>query len=245
MTRGAGWGSIPSEHLPGLIALIALTVAAGGGAVTIIVLARFGSASAIRLHQRSASYSFTAKTALAATAVGAVVHAAIVPTHWGHERTTAVLFILDTVAFAVALAWTLAQQRHWQLVSLAALTATSSAYMVYILRGQEAMDAVGALTTAIELAAALLIAKALLSTPAPPGNQDRWATLAAVAVATLALVVTDAGANTFPVAAHATAYGPVANTVDRSAPPHHATIANLTLPTASSPATRCGAVPVD
>jgi hypothetical protein len=205
MTRSAGLWSIPSEHLPGLIALITLTLAAVAGAITIIVLARLGSAPAIRYRQSMASYSFTAKTALTATAAGAVVHAAIVPTHWRDERTTAILFILDTIVFAVAFAWTLTKRKHWQYVSLAVLTATSSAYMVYILRGQETMDTVGALTTTIELAAALLIAKALLSSPAHPGTPNLWAALATVALAILALLGAETAANTFPVAANAAA----------------------------------------
>jgi hypothetical protein len=93
----------------------------------------------------------------------------------------------------------------------------------------------GALTTAIELAAALLIAKALLlSTPGPPGSQDRWTILAAVAVATLALLVTDVAANTFPVAAQASRHGPVANMVGQSPRPDHATTAHLVRPTTSS-----------
>ncbi len=49
---------------------------------------------------------FAAKVALLGTLLGALVHAAIVPTPWADARVTAVLFVADTVGFAIASRWT-------------------------------------------------------------------------------------------------------------------------------------------
>ena len=86
MTGSNGIFSVPSEHLPGLVALVVLSPLLW---ITLSVLrakAHAGSARALRLLDRYDALSFTAKAVLFATLVGAVVHAAIIPTHWADER---------------------------------------------------------------------------------------------------------------------------------------------------------------
>jgi hypothetical protein len=68
---------------------------------------------------------FAAKVVLFGTLLGALVHAVIVPTHWGDERVTAILFILDTIGFAIAFWWTFTARAHWRLVSVAMLGGTA------------------------------------------------------------------------------------------------------------------------
>ena len=99
----------------------------------------------------------------------------IVPTHWGDARVTAILFIVDTVGFAIAFWWTFTQRRHWQLVSVAMLGGTACVYALYILTGLGDHGPVGSVTTTVEAAAALIVlspaaadaGSALASTPSP------------------------------------------------------------------------------
>jgi hypothetical protein len=69
--------------------------------------------------------------------VGAPVHVAIVPTHWGDERVTAILFVVDTIGFGVAFWWTFTARPHWRLVSVAMLGGTACFYAFSILKGWE------------------------------------------------------------------------------------------------------------
>jgi hypothetical protein len=97
--------------------------------------------------------SFAARVALLGSLVGALVHAAIVPTHWGDERMTAI-FILDTIGFGVAFWWAFTSRAHWRLVSCwgaqgCSMPPTSS--------GLGAMDLAGLVTTTIEAAASLVV----------------------------------------------------------------------------------------
>ena len=77
------------------------------------------------LRRRLDALSFAAKVVLLGTLVGALVHAVIVPTHWGDARVTAILFIVDTIGFAIAFWWTFTSRRHWRLVSVAMLGGTA------------------------------------------------------------------------------------------------------------------------
>lgn len=192
MTGSGGILSVPSEHLPGLIALVLLPPVLWVSLWALRTLAARPVAWAASVVRRFDSLCFTAKVALFATLVGALVHAAIIPTHWGDERVTAVLFIVDTVGFAVAFGWTLADRRHWRLVDLAMLGGTAAFYALYILKGWETADPVGLITTTIELAAALIL---LSPAPVPLGAQaghERWITVAAVPLALLSLLGTTA-----------------------------------------------------
>ena len=143
----------------------------------------------MRFLDRYDGLSFTAKAVLFATLVGAVVHAAIVPTHWADERVTAILFIVDAVAFLVAFFWTFTSRNHWRLVAVAATGGTAVAYAFYILRGWETMDLVGLLTTTIEFAAALMVVSPVLANT--PSREHRVA-LAALPLALVTLLGTGA-----------------------------------------------------
>ncbi|HWE68382.1 MAG TPA: hypothetical protein VG298_17215 [Acidimicrobiales bacterium] len=191
MTGANGTFSVPSEHLPGLVVLVlvmpVLWVALSG----LRALARHEWAQ--RLLARYDHLTFTAKAVLFASLVGALVHAAIVPTHWGDERVTALLFVVDAIGFALTFWWTFTSRPHWRALSVAMLGGTAGAYALYILTGWETMDLVGLLTTTIELAAALVVLSPVL-TPRPadsPTGEYRLA-LAAIPVALVTLLGTGA-----------------------------------------------------
>ncbi len=149
--------SVPSEHLPGLIALLAAPLFGWLVVCAVRALAISGTGWAVSTVQRLDRLSMVARLALVGAFVGAVVHAALVPTHWAVENTLAKLFILDTIGFAVAFGWTFAGRRGWRAVSLAMLGGTVVGYVFYILKGWETLDLVGLLTTTVELAVALVL----------------------------------------------------------------------------------------
>jgi hypothetical protein len=199
MTGSSGVLSVSSEHLPGLVALVLV------GPVVWMALAALRALSthvgwAQRTQRRLDSLSFAARVALLGTFVGAVVHAVIVPTHWGDARVTAILFVGDAVGLAVAFWWTFTSRRYWQLVSAAMLGGTACAYVLYIVRGWETMDLVGLVTTTIEAAAALVVLSPVAS--AVPARQYA-AAFAALPVAMLSLLGTNVIAGTTATAAPA------------------------------------------
>jgi hypothetical protein len=205
MTGSNGLLSVPNEHLPGLVVLILV------GPVVWLSLAGLRSLAvrrvgwAQRAQGRLDGLPFTGKVVLFGTLVGALVHGVIVPTHWGDARVTAILFIADTVGFAVAFWWTFTARRHWRLLSAAMLGGTACGYALYIFMGWETMDLVGLVTTTIEAAAALLVLSPAVAGSASPARQH-GAAIAAVPVALVALLGTNvlAGATT-PTAPPATA----------------------------------------
>jgi hypothetical protein len=189
MTGSNGVFSVPSEHLPGLVALVVLSPLLWVILSGLRASANGGSTRALRLLDRFDGLSFTAKAMLFATLVGAVVHAAIIPTHWADERVTAILFIVDAVGFLVAFYWTFTGRRHWKLLSVAMAGGTAIAYAVYIVTGWETMDLVGLLTTTIEFAAALLVISPALS---GSSSREHRVALAAVPLAFATLLGTGA-----------------------------------------------------
>jgi hypothetical protein len=197
MTGSNGVLSVPNEHLPGLVALIVV------GPVVWLALAGLRTLDTRRVGwaQRAQGHldalPFAGKIVLFATLVGALVHAVIVPTHWGDARVTAILFIADTVGFVVAFWWTFTARRHWQLLSAAMLGGTACGYALYILMGWETMDLVGLVTSTIEAAAALLVLSPAVVGSASSARQH-GAAVAAVPVALVALLGTNvlAGATT-------------------------------------------------
>src|SRR6516162_3463132 len=91
MTGSNGIFVVPAEHFPGLIALIATPLVLWVGVRVIRWGARNGSTTAQRLSGRLSALSFPAKAVVVAMLIGATVHAAIVPTHWGEDRVLAIL----------------------------------------------------------------------------------------------------------------------------------------------------------
>src|SRR6185437_5236860 len=110
-----------------------------------------GSTKAQRLLGRLAAMSLPARAAVLAMVLGATVHAAIIPTHWGDDRVLAILFLADTVGFLAASIWTVAGRRHWQVVSAAMLGGTVAGYAFYLAKGWETADPVGMTVSLIEL----------------------------------------------------------------------------------------------
>jgi hypothetical protein len=191
MTGSNGVFSVPAEHIPGLVVLVALPVVIWVTLFCIRFLAvrKIGWASAFVKYLDV--LRVTGKTVLGACVVGALVHAAIVPTHWADERVTAVLFLADTIGFGIAFWCALTQRPYWRTVSVAMLGGTAATYALYVLTGWETMDLVGLLTTTIELAAALLVLSTAPALVSSPGREYRIG-LAAISVALVSLLGTGA-----------------------------------------------------
>jgi hypothetical protein len=220
MTGAGGVFSVPQEHLPGLVVLVFIGPAVWLALAGLRQLAARQARWAVRLVRRIDALSLTAKTVLVATLVGALVHAAIVPTHWGDARTTAILFIVDAVGLAVAFMWTLLSRPHWRVISVGVLGGTAAAYALYILTGWESMDLVGLLTTTIEAAAALVVV-----TPAAIPARQRSIAIAAVPVALLSLLGTSVIASASP-----SSPAPSASTTAPAPPPSASAAPTMSMP---------------
>jgi len=189
MTGSNGILSVPSEHWPGLVALIVFPLVAWLAVAAVRAGSSRGSKPAVTLQRRIDAISSAGRLALLAMLVGAAVHAAMVPTHWGDSRPMAILFVADTVGFLVASAWLFMGRPHWRLGALAMLGGTVVGYALYLLMGWETADPVGMLTTGIELAAALILVmpdRALAGAAAG----RRWAPLASIPIAAVAVLGT-------------------------------------------------------
>jgi hypothetical protein len=215
MTGSNGIFSVPSEHFPGLVALVLVLPVLWVGLSALRALARHGAPRTERILARYDGLSFTAKAVIFAALVGAVVHAAIVPTHWGDERVTAILFIVDVVGFALAFWWTLTARLHWQFVAVAMLGGTAATYALYIVLGWETMDLVGLLTTTVELAAALIVLSPALS-PRQVSRGEQWLALAAVPVALVTLLGTAEIASATSTSDSSTAAVPASSTASKA-----------------------------
>jgi hypothetical protein len=227
MTGSDGILSVPAEHLPGLVALVTLGPVIWIALCGLRSLAARRSTWATRLLRRFDELSFTAKAVLFGSLVGAVVHAAIVPTHWGDERVTAVLFIADTVGFALVFWWTFMSRVHWKAAAVVMLAGTAGAYALYIVRGWETMDLVGLVTTTIEFAAALVVLSPVASLSGS-ARRERWLALGALPVAMVTLLGTATLAGTTSSAA-------ATSTTHSSPPAKSSTPVSAMAPSAMSP----------
>ena len=171
--------SVPSEHVPGLVALVAMPIVVGIALLWIGARARRDVAWAIAVTTRVDRLSFAARVALLGTFVGAVVHLALVPTHWSADRTDAVLFVVDGAGFCLAFVWTLTARPRSNAMAAAILVGTAAAYALYVLSGRETADLAGLVTTTIELAAGLIVVSATFVQLATPSRTAGWTTAAA------------------------------------------------------------------
>jgi hypothetical protein len=198
---------VPSEHTPGLVALIATPIVLWVAYCTLQALRAKRVAWAETAGQHLDRLNGTAKVALIGLWIGFIVHVVIVPTHWGDARVTAILFIGDALLFAAAAAWTFLARPHWKLVAVAISAGTAATYALYLLTGWETADPVGMVTTTIELASALVLL--VPSMAAAPGlrARDVWLTVGSIPVALVSLlgVAAIAGTTTATAAASATA----------------------------------------
>jgi len=191
MTESGGALSVPAEHLPGLVALVVVPIVLVVALLAFRALARRDVGWAVAVVAQVKRLSFTARVVLVATFVGAVVHGALVPTHWSEDRTVALLFIADAVGFGVAFVWTFIARRYWNVIALAMLAGTTATYAWYLLSGRETADLVGILTTTVELAAALVIVSSAFWKVTSPKGAMRW-TAAAVGVSLVSMLATSA-----------------------------------------------------
>jgi hypothetical protein len=197
MTGSNGALSVPLEHLPGLVALVALPIVVWIAICAIGALGKRRVAWAEVVGRRFERMSFSARVALFGSLAGAVVHAALVPTHWTAAHVIALLFIADTVGFAIAFVWIFTARRYWHSVALAMLGGTTAGYAWYLLTGRETLDLVGLLTTTVELAAALVVVSSASSAVGSRRSGERWIA-AAVSVALFSLLGTSAIASASP-----------------------------------------------
>jgi hypothetical protein len=195
MTGSGGVLSVPAEHVPGLVWLVAAPLVVCLAIYGCRALASRGSVGATRFIRRIDELSMAAKAALFAALIGAWVHAALVPTHWTGDRTRAVLFVIGTLAFLLALGWTLMLRPGWRTVNLVVLGGTVGSYAFYLLRGWETLDLVGLLTTTVELSVALVLLDPLQPAVGPVRSRERWVAAAALPVALASLLGTGAVAS--------------------------------------------------
>jgi hypothetical protein len=191
MTQSGNAFSVPSEHLPGLVALVAVPIIVGIALLWTRARARHGVAWADAVSARLGQLSFAARVALLGTLIGAVVHLALVPTHWNADRTDALLFLVGAAGFGLAFAWTVAARPRWKGIAAAMLIGTAVAYAWYLLSGRETADLVGLLTTTIELAAGLVVLSAVFVELTSPRRTAGW-TMAAACVSLVAMLGTTA-----------------------------------------------------
>jgi hypothetical protein len=202
MSGSGGILSVPGEHFPGLIALIAVPLLLVVGGLALRALAKHEVGWAEAVWRSVGQLSSPARVVLFGALIGAVVHAALVPTHWADDHNVALLFIVDTAGFALAMAWILLRRRHWAAVSAAMLLGTVGVYAWYLLTGREDPDIVGLLTTAVELAAGLVAVSAILWSSAERSRTrgPRWivVTGAAVVLAVVGMSAVAAASPTSP-----------------------------------------------
>ena len=186
MTGSNGIFSVPSEHVPGLIALIAFPLAAWCVIAAIRAGANRGYGPVVALQARLDSLSFEGRVTLVAMLAGAAVHAAIIPTHWADSRILAFLFVADVIGFLAASVWLVLQRPHWRLAAFGMLAGTAAGYIFYALKGWETPDAVGLITTGAELTAALVLLMPVAAGSGAPGR--RWTLAASVPIAAITVI---------------------------------------------------------
>jgi hypothetical protein len=187
MTGSNGIFSVPSEHVPGLIALIGFPLVAWCVMAAIRAGANRGYRPIAALQSKLDSLSFTGRVTLVAMLVGAVVHAAIIPTHWGDSRVLALLFVADVVGFLAASVWLVLQRPHWRLAAFGMLAGTVAGYVFYVLKGWETPDPVGLITTGVELTAALVVLMPVAARSGAPIRR-RWNLLASMPIAAITMI---------------------------------------------------------
>jgi hypothetical protein len=190
MTGSDGVFSVPAEHVPGMVWLVAAPTSVWVLLCAAQFLASRGNGPASRFMGRVGELSIAARAALFAAWIGAGVHVALVPTHWTEDRTRAMLFVLDAAAFLFAMGWTLALRPGWRAVNLVVLAGTVATYAIYLLKGWETLDLVGLLTTTIELSVALVLLDPLQPAVGPAPRRERWVAVAALPVALVSLLGT-------------------------------------------------------
>ena len=129
--------------------------------------------------------------ALVGTLVGAVVHLALVPTHWREERTVARFFIVDALGFGLASIWTFTARRHWDVLASVMLAGTVAAYGVVSAerpRGRGPRRAARRRT--VELAAAFVVVASVFTSVTSARAGMRWTT-AAIGIALVSMLGTN------------------------------------------------------
>ena len=178
-----GFWSVPSEHLPGLVALAATPVVIVLAVLACRLLAGRGSTAARAVTTRLDQLTVGARVAVVACLIGAAVHAAIVPTHWAQERTMAILFGVAAMGFVVVALLALLVTPGWRAASIGMLVATTAAYVYYLMIEGESADLVGVVTTTLELAAAMLLLQPVAAGARTKPPAYPWVAAATVPVA--------------------------------------------------------------
>jgi peptidoglycan/LPS O-acetylase OafA/YrhL len=141
------------EHTVALIALLYLPVAITALMMVLETGAKAGVPAAVRLRRVYMNSSPTARLAAVGMLVSAIIHLALVPSHWTEDPLRAVLFLLDGVALsAVAVAAVMLGIQAWRPAALVLLSAGIVSYACYVLAGVEEPDSVGVTAKLVELA---------------------------------------------------------------------------------------------
>ena len=188
MTGSNSVFSVPSEHLPGLIALVLFP-----SDCRMVHRAHHLRPGSPGDSAGSCGTGPDQRPSLRGTG-GAGGHARRCGRARGHRAdplgdstVLAVLFIADAVGFVAASVWVLLGGRHWRLASVGMLGGTVAGYVFYLAKGWETADPVGLLTTGVELVAALMLVDAERScstgNPFPPGGERRGRRCAVAAAA--------------------------------------------------------------
>ena len=110
-----------------------------------------------RACQRYVALSPLTKASALMMAIGAAVHAALIPGHLVMEPLLGILFAADTAGLAGAALLAVAIRR-WHLPVVFMGLSTLGGYLFYIVSGREGMDPLGVATTAIEVMGSILAA---------------------------------------------------------------------------------------
>lgn len=179
---------VPSEHFPGLVALVATPLLVWLAYCGLQALRSQHVSSAVAVGRRLDGLSGRAKIALIGIWIGFIVHVVIVPTHWRDAHGTALLFCLDAALFVGAGVWLFLARPHWKLISVAVLAGTAGFYALYLLAGWETADPVGLITTTIELASALVLLVPVATTVKTSRSRDALLVAGAIPVALVTLL---------------------------------------------------------
>ena len=144
------------EHDPALLALLYLPILVCLFMFAIEVGSRRGVVLATRLRAGYQRLAAPGQFALLLIAMTAMIHLALIPTHWTEDRLRAVLFGLDTVAL-LGVAVGAFVRRDWVTPAALLLIANVLAYAFYVLTGREGLDAIGIFTQVVELSALVLV----------------------------------------------------------------------------------------
>lgn len=151
-SMGGGLWGIPSEHVLGLLAPLALPVAIWLVLAWMRGRTEGGSNVARRFMRRYDASSTAEKLAACLLLVAGAVHLGLAPGHWSADHTLAELFLVNAVCFFIVGAGVFIES-WWRPAAIVLVVLTLLAYVSQIAAMKEGVDQVGVLTLLVEVAA--------------------------------------------------------------------------------------------